>query len=377
MTPTHRRPALLGAAIAAALAVLLAATPVRAVEPGTTATPAEAAADWLATELEAKDGLLTISFGGPDEFADQGLTIDAVLALLAAGAGDDPAVDLALDALTANLTDYITGFETPADRAANAVAKTLLLEEISGADVSAGIDLDADLRGLMETDGADLGRFTDTDSLGFGQFANGIGQALAILALDRTAGGAPSEAVDYLLDQQCSDGSFRLYQFGYVLEFGPPPVTVTTHSCEDPAEGDADATAFALQALLAVPSSTAVSDAVSGAVAFLLDQQQGSGGFFGTGAVNSNTTGLAAAALRGGRARTRRPTREPPSSRRCRAMPVPSSAPSPMTRAPSTRGSRPTAASGRGPRPRARSASACPRTATSGRWRRCPPASRT
>ena len=150
----------------------------------------------------------------------------------------------------------------------------------------------------METDGADLGRFTDTDSLGFGQFANGIGQALAILALDRTAGGVPSEAVDYLLDQQCSDGSFRLYQFGYVLSFGPPPVTVTTHSCEDPAEGDADATAFALQALLAVPSSTAVSDAVSGAVAFLLGQQQGSGGFFGTGAVNSNTTGLAAAALR-------------------------------------------------------------------------------
>ena len=87
----------------------MAATPVRAVEPGTTATPAEAAADWLATELEAKDGLLTVSFGGPDEFADQGLTIDAVLALLAAGAGDDPAVDLALDALAANLTDYITG----------------------------------------------------------------------------------------------------------------------------------------------------------------------------------------------------------------------------------------------------------------------------
>ena len=46
--------------------------------------------------------------------------------------GDDPAVDLALDALAANLTDYITGFETPADRAANAVAKTLLLEEVSG-----------------------------------------------------------------------------------------------------------------------------------------------------------------------------------------------------------------------------------------------------
>ena len=99
MTSTHRRPALLGAASLAALAVLLAAAPVRAVEPGTTATPAEAAADWLAAELEAKDGARSPSASaGPDEFADQGLTIDAVLALLAAGAGDDPAVDLALDA---------------------------------------------------------------------------------------------------------------------------------------------------------------------------------------------------------------------------------------------------------------------------------------
>ena len=41
-----------------------------------------------------------------------------------------------------------------------------------------------------------------------------------------------------------------------------------------------------------------MSGAIDGAVAYLLDQQQASGGFFGTGAVNTNTTGLAAAALR-------------------------------------------------------------------------------
>ena len=276
MTSTHRRPAQLGVALLAVLAALIAAAPVRAAEPGTTATPAQAAADWLATELEAKDGLLTVSFGGPDEFADQGLTIDAILALLAAGADDDPAVDVALGALAANLTDYITGFETPTDRAANAVAKTLLLEEISDADVSAGTDLDADLRGLMETDGDDIGRFTDTDSLGFGNYANGIGQALAILALDRTAGGVPGDAVDYLLEQQCSDGSFRLYQFGYVLSFDPFE-TVTTHTCEDPAEGDADATAFALQALLVVQPSAAVTGAIADSVDYLLDPAAGVG----------------------------------------------------------------------------------------------------
>ena len=138
----------------------------------------------------------------------------------------------------ANLTDYITGFETPADRAANAVAKTLLLEEVSGADVSAGIDLEADLRGLMETDGRRPRVASPTPTpWASGNFANGIGQALAILALDRTAGGVPTEAVDYLLDQQCSDGSFRLYQFGYVLEFGPPPVTVDDALVRGPGGG--------------------------------------------------------------------------------------------------------------------------------------------
>ena len=101
MPHSHRRPlqAIL-AALAALAAVLIAALPSPAAEPGTTATPARGAADWLATELEAKDGLLTVSFGGPDEFADQGLTIDAILGILAAGAADDPAVDLALDALS-------------------------------------------------------------------------------------------------------------------------------------------------------------------------------------------------------------------------------------------------------------------------------------
>ncbi|MET0903670.1 MAG: prenyltransferase/squalene oxidase repeat-containing protein [Acidimicrobiales bacterium] len=298
MTQSPRRPLKAVVAVLAALvAVLVAAPPSPAAEPGTTVTPAVGAADWLATELEAKNGMLTVSFGGP-EFADQGLTIDAILGIIAAGRGDDPAVGVALDALAdpANLVPYITGFSTIAtDRSANAVAKTLLVERIAGVDASDAYDLEADLRGLMEAAGADTGRFSD---LGASNFANGIGQALAILALDRTPGGSPTAAIDYLLDQQCSDGSFRLYQFGYTLDFGPPAVTVDTHTCEDPAEGDPDATAFALMALRAVPSTPDVASAIDGAIDHLLGQQQPSGGFLGTGAVNSNTTGLAASALR-------------------------------------------------------------------------------
>ena len=299
MSLSTRSLASFGAAITAvALLGLTATASAGPAAPGTTLHPAQAAARWLAAELEAKDGMLTVSFGGPDEYADQGLTIDAVLALVAAGQDGHPAVGVATGVLTDQLVPYVTGFSTEAaDRAANAVAKTLLLEVVTGVDVSPGYDLEADLRTLMEPDGDDAGRFSDTDLLGYGNYANGIGQALAVLALDRTAAGAPPAAVDYLVDQQCSDGSFRLYHFGYVLSFDPYE-TVASHTCTDSAEGDPDATAFALQALLEVPATPEVSAAVDAAVEHLLDRQQPSGGFEGTGAVNSNTTGLAAAALR-------------------------------------------------------------------------------
>ena len=149
----------------------------------------------------------------------------------------------------------------------------------------------------MATDGDEVGRFNDTDLLGYGNYANGIGQALAVLGLDRTSAGVPSPAVDFLLSQQCSDGSFRLYYYGYVVSYDPFE-TVDDLTCVDPAEGDADATAFALMALLAAPASPAVDAAIDDAVAHLLGLQDGTGGFLGTGAVNSNTTGVAAAALR-------------------------------------------------------------------------------
>jgi len=272
------------------------ATPARAAAPATV-HPADAALDWLAHEVEANDGMLTVDFDG-EAFADEGLTIDALLALLAGGHGDDPAVGLGLDALAAAIGPYVTGFSTEAaDRAANAVAKALFLELVAGRDISPAYELEPDLRSLMATDGDEVGRFNDTDLLGYGNFSNGIGQAFAVLALDRTSAGVPSPAVDFLLSQQCSDGSFRLYYYGYVVSYDPF-VTVDDLTCVDPAEGDADATAFALMALLAGPASPAVDAAIDDAVAHLLGLQDGTGGFLGTGAVNSNTTGVAAAVVR-------------------------------------------------------------------------------
>ena len=275
-------------------AIGLGAAPAGAAEP---VPPAAAALDWLAGELAANDGMLTVTFG-TDVYPDPGLTIDAILAELAGGRADDPAVVTAVAAVDTATFDYVNQLSAfPLDRAANATAKALLLQEILGADLGDSVDLETDLRALMANTGDEIGRFNDTDLQGYGNYSNGLGQALALLALDRTTGGAPADAVSFLLDQQCSDGSFRLYYFGYVTSFDPFE-TVGDLTCADPAEGDVDTTALALEALLAVSASPAATAAAEDATDFLLGAQEASGGFSGTGAINANTTGLAAQALR-------------------------------------------------------------------------------
>ena len=275
-------------------AVGLGAPSAAAAEP---VAPADAALDWLASELAANDGMLTVTFG-TDVYPDPGLTIDAVLAEVAGGRGGDAAVATAVGALDGATFDYVNQFSAfPLDRAANATAKALLLQEILDTDLGDTVDLESDLRALMATTGDEIGRFNDTDLQGYGNYSNGLGQALALLALDRTTGGAPTDAISFLLDQQCSDGSFRLYYFGYVTSFDPFE-TVGDLTCSDPAEGDIDATALALDALLAVSSSPAVTVAAKNAADFLLGAQEASGGFSGTGAINANSTGLAGQALR-------------------------------------------------------------------------------
>lgn len=261
-------------------------------------SPADAALTWLGGELAARDGMLTVTFG-VDEFPDPGLTIDAILAALAGGRAGDPAVVEAVAAVDAATLAYVTQQSSfPADRAANATAKALLLQEVLGTDLGGPVDLEADLRALMATTGDEVGRFNDTDLQGFGNYANGLGQALAVLALDRTAGGVPPTAIDFLLDQQCANGGFRLYYFGYITSFDPFE-TVPDLTCTDPGDADVDATALALGALRAAPPSPATATAIDDAVAYLLGAQLPSGGFTGTGATNANTTGLAGQALRG------------------------------------------------------------------------------
>jgi hypothetical protein len=271
MVPRSRRRS--GALVATAVAALLTLSPVGAALADTTTTddPVAAAAGWLASNLV--DGERLEGDFGPDA----GLTADAVLALAGAGvAADELAAASAW--LATQVPTYTQGepFDGPDTVYAGATAKLMLTLLADGRDVRdvAGVDLVAQLEGREQAaDGEDPGRFTDRSD--FGDFSSTLTQSLAVLALATVDGTAPSDAaVDFLLDQQCSDGGFRF----------------------DPDEGDCtastDTTGFAVQALLGHGSPGAVA-AAHDAVRWLLATQAADGGLD----ANANATGLAAVAF--------------------------------------------------------------------------------
>jgi hypothetical protein len=272
--PPRRRLATALAALGAAVAIGLTTSPAPAAAAATT-DPAEAAAGWLARQMV--DGeRFEVDFGGGQVFPDQGVTLDAVLGFAAAGAAGDHA-DAALTWLARPeiLANYLgTEFGSAF---AGAHAKLAFAVQVYGRDVTdfGGVDLEAHLRALQDPSG----RFVDQS--GFGDFSNAFSQSFAILALDRSAGGAPVAAVTFLVGEQCGDGGF--------------PLLFAQATCA----GDVDATAMVVQALLAVGETQAAAEGLD----WLAGRQQPAGGFAGsppTDVVNANSTGLAAQALRAG-----------------------------------------------------------------------------
>jgi hypothetical protein len=273
--PTLRRHVLPALALAVTVSVAVPA-------PATAAEPAAAqkAATWLADAL-TDAGTVVSSFPGSDgqqsTFTEYGRSIDAGLALLAAG-GHDDVLGRTLTSLTKEsaVKAYTQG--APFDRAdaayAGATAKLAFFVEATGGDATSvgGVDLLAQLQSLMTSQG----RLADRSE--FGDFANLFGHAFALLALD-TAGRAPSEAfVQGLLSAQCPDGSFP-------VAYEPKAGAACT--------GSVDATGLVLQALVAV--DRAGSEPVQRATSWLQGQQRADGSFPGEAPVNS--TGYAAMGL--------------------------------------------------------------------------------
>ncbi|MBT8223940.1 MAG: peptidase [Dactylosporangium sp.] len=253
-----------------ALALVIPAVAAPAASGSQTFDRSKAAAGWLARQM-VNDQRFESTFDGV-AYPDQGLTIDAVFAFAAARTSDS----YAANAMTwLSTPDILSGYigDGTTEAYAGATAKLALAVEVRGGDPAAfgGVDLIDRLGSLL----AASGRFSDRSA--WGDYSNMFGQSLAVLALDRTAAGAPGTAVSFLAASHCADGGF--------------PVQFETTPCVS----DVDATAMAVQALLAAGESTAVTAGVS----WLLSVQATSGGFANaSGVANANSTGLAAQALR-------------------------------------------------------------------------------
>jgi hypothetical protein len=272
-----------GAALAVAgLAISIAVTGGSA-----QAAPADRGADWLSGQLT--DGALVS--GG---FASYGLSIDAAFALQAIG-GHSTDVQAIRQAVTDNVGDYISGdsFGDTGSTYAGATAKSLVLAQSTGGDPRAfgGVNLIQRLNGVVTKSGPAKGRLADVSQ--FGDFANTLGQVLAVRGLTAAGSGQAAKARGFLLQQQCAAGYFRL-NFAANHQ-------AAHQSCGKNSPADPDATSYAVIELWKTShGQPGLRAALTRAAAWLVGRQRPSGAFAGgtsTATPNTNSTGLATWAL--------------------------------------------------------------------------------
>ncbi|MBM6399038.1 hypothetical protein [Phycicoccus sonneratiae] len=262
--------------------------PVRAqVLPGPAEPETQAASDFIARTLAQYGDHYVYPDGAgaldPSGYPDHGNTIDAMIALTAAGAHPDQ-VARSLAWLESTVGSY-TGADFGASYV-GATAKALIGVVVAGGDPRDvdGTDLVAQLEALRTP----TGRFSDT---GGDDYTITLTQALALLALDRAGRPVTTPSIELLLDQQCGDGGFRSAIGG-------------TTCVSDP-----DATAFAAQALLSLDDTLLCWGDVDGtraaaaagaerALDHLAAAQDASGGLESAdGILSANTAGVAGQAF--------------------------------------------------------------------------------
>lgn len=259
--------------------------------PAHATAPAATAADWLVSQLTG--GLV---HNEQYDFDDYGLSVDTALALDQAG-GHDDVVKQVGGKVADNVKSYVApGYGTLTS--AGATAKTLVLAQQIDADPTSygGVDLVDSLQALVTAGGPAAGRLhdhVDPRDKKAADYANVIAQAFGTWGLAAADSDAAPSATDFLLEQQCKDGWFR-------LSFTADP-RAEDQSCDGDrtSKPDVDATAFAVIALAGQADDDAVSESLDRAVGWL-EQEQADDGSFATGSpavANSNSTGVAGWAL--------------------------------------------------------------------------------
>jgi hypothetical protein len=244
---------------------------------------ADLASDWLAGQLT--DG---IAYNEQFDFDDIGLTLDFFLALhdLSAKPGVRNQI---LDAVESHRGAYVgTGSEAYAAQHGKLLTAVQLGDRGPGR--YAGGGLFATLRSLVQKDGKRAGRASDRSE--FGNYTETIGQSYVVEAF-ALAGRKPlaSSTTGYLLRQQCKKGYFRESMKGSLNCEGGRSKGVSAASV--------DVTAIAVEALRTARRAgvKGLNDDIRDAHRWLRNAQNRNGSFTGNDVQNTNSTGLAAAAL--------------------------------------------------------------------------------
>jgi hypothetical protein len=244
---------------------------------------AESAGDWLAGELT--DG---IAHNEQYNFDDIGLTLDFFLAL--DEIDEKPAVrDEILDAVEPQVSTYVgSGDEAYAAQYGKLLTAVQLGDRSPGA--FAGGGLFATLRTLVKDGGKRAGRASDRSE--YGNYTETIGQSYVVEAF-ALAGRMPlaRSTTGYLLKQQCNKGYFRESMNG--------SLTCEGGRSEGVSDSSVDVTAIAVEALRTARRAgvKGLGDDIRDAHRWLRNVQNRNGSFTGNEVQNSNSTGLAAAAL--------------------------------------------------------------------------------
>lgn len=301
---TAVRPSAAVAGLAAVATSLLLAgsvlsAPAAAADPVDRSAAGVAAARWQAGELVG--GSIPGLGAGPD----WGLTVDTLIALEATGA-DKAEATRVTEQLKLHVRDYNSNdaWGEPGQRISGATAKLLYAAVITDSDPSAFGEYDLRQETLDLVAGPELGlengRVKDKVDPPATDNSNTFAQSLAVLGLARS-GEVPRNAVDFLMDQQCAAGGFRLYPYA----FGGSEVTGDCDEQGADAVLDPDSTGMAVQALFAAADkgTPGATEAARKGVEWLAEQQRADGSFGGSGptaAPNTNSTGLAGQALAAG-----------------------------------------------------------------------------
>lgn len=253
-----------------------------AAEPATNyAARGHLAVEWQASQL--RNGRMPgFSPGHPD----WGLTIDTAF-MLAADGTQATILAQVKKAIANHILDYAV---YRGDTSSGAMAKALLVSEVLKADPTdfGGLNLRKRVLKLVAppSAGFEAGRLRDT---GKTDYSNVFGQSYGTIGLTRS-GDVSQDVVDYLVKQRCADGYFRLY-------------ITAGETCDQSGSGpDVDATALALQALVAAKAdgATVSHQLILGTTSWLISVQSANGSYSEDAtdqAPSSNSTGLAANAL--------------------------------------------------------------------------------